>query len=273
MARASPHAGARAALASGTLPTWSGERGAGAFRFPHAQSPGRWDLTQAPVLLAGADGYVHETRPTTSLARDLAESEAHEQAANRPEEPTRRSEEPMWRREDLSRRPDEQMRRPEEQVWRPAEAARMADRPLMGLGLATALRPRTSPGAPRRPRRSSYEPINELLSMGFDGASARAAIAAAGGDVDRAIRLVHEDLCAHEARSVGEWEFEGDLGWVPFDCASESVIKEALAKGASACEVVAGGSRYFLDFSSLTQLNLATQRSRKIRRRRDPGQQ
>lgn len=109
--------------------------------------------------------------------------------------------------------------------------------------------------------------------MGFDEASARAAIAAAGGDVDRAVRIVLEDSKAHDARTQSEWEFEGDMGWVPFDSEMESIIKDAVARGQSACEIHARGIQYFLDFDNLTQLNLSSQRTRRIRRRRDPAPQ
>lgn len=115
-----------------------------------------------------------------------------------------------------------------------------------------------------------YEPINQLLNMGFDEASARAAIAAAGGDVDRAVRIVLEDSKVHDARNHCEWEFEGDSGWVPFDNEVDEVIKAAVARGQSACEFRARGNQYFIDLDNLTQLNLSSKRTRRIRRRRDP---
>jgi len=117
-------------------------------------------------------------------------------------------------------------------------------------------------------RGTAYEPTESLLSMGFDEETARAAIAAAGGDVERALRLILEDSRAHDAREVGEWEFEGDKGWVPFDAEAEAVLKAALDRGDQACELRAGGNRYLIDLDNLTQLNLASRRVRAIRRRR-----
>lgn len=94
-------------------------------------------------------------------------------------------------------------------------------------------------------------------------------MAAAGGDVDRAVRIALEDSQAHDARSLGEWEFEGDRGWLPFDCGAEGIIKDAIARGDSACEVRTGVHRYLIDFTSLKQINIATKRSRRIRKRED----
>mmetsp|Transcript_2768 Transcript_2768/g.3356 ORF Transcript_2768/g.3356 Transcript_2768/m.3356 type:complete len:182 (+) Transcript_2768:76-621(+) len=37
---------------------------------------GVWDACESPVLLAGSNGHVYETRPTKSLARDLAYEDA-----------------------------------------------------------------------------------------------------------------------------------------------------------------------------------------------------
>merc|ERR1711884_566059 len=108
---------------------------------------------------------------------------------------------------------------------------------------------------------------------GFDETSAKVAMAAAGGDVDRAIRIALEDSQAHDARSGAEWEFEGDRGWLPFDCNTEGIIKEAISRGESACEIRTGGHRYLIDFTSLKQVNIATKRTRRIRRRQDAGVQ
>jgi len=108
--------------------------------------------------------------------------------------------------------------------------------------------------------------------MGFDEGSARAAIIAAGGDVDRAVRIVLEDSRAHNARSLAEWEFEGDMGWAPFDSDSDVFMKDAVHRGESSCELRMGGHRYLIDFESLTQHNLATKRTRRIRRRQEQGQ-
>ncbi|CAE8582242.1 unnamed protein product [Polarella glacialis] len=122
-------------------------------------------------------------------------------------------------------------------------------------------------GQLRRQSLRPYSPIDQLLTMGFDEESAKVAIAAAGGDVDRAIRLVLEDSRAHDAREACEWEFEADQGWAPFDADSEALLRAALAKGNQACELRAGVNRYLVDFESRTQLNLTTQRLRRIRRR------
>lgn len=261
-------------------------------------------MTPTPLLFAGADGNIHETRPTTSLARDLAEREVQEPAAVPVPIPAaigarRRSEtdeRPLrgavaWQaggagpRELAGRLPADA--RPisgfagspsavaassvPARRWShgsavssskgsssPSAASCQASKPLRGPG----------PHGSRRPSRP-YEPINELLSMGFDEASARAAIAAAGGDVDRAVRIVLEDTKAHDARSRCEWEFEGDSGWVPFDGEVDDIIKDAVARGQSACEFRARGNPYFIDLENLTQLNLSSKRTRRIRRRRD----
>mmetsp|Transcript_29906 Transcript_29906/g.81028 ORF Transcript_29906/g.81028 Transcript_29906/m.81028 type:complete len:283 (-) Transcript_29906:108-956(-) len=265
---------------------------------------GCWDLTPAPLRLAGADGISHETRPTTSLARHLAEDEVQES----PVAPA-----PLFAASSTRRRSmtDERPLRgalpfqaggagPRE----PAGRTLADDRPICGVagspvasapssgparrwslgsvpsstkssspGAAPSQAPRPSRGpglqAPRRMSRP-YEPINQLLNMGFDEASARAAIAAAGGDVDRAVRIVLEDSKVHDARNHCEWEFEGDSGWVPFDNEVDEVIKAAVARGQSACEFRARGNQYFIDLDNLTQLNLSSKRTRRIRRRRDP---
>lgn len=107
-----------------------------------------WDAQEGPVYVLGAAGLAHETRPTTSLAHDLARAE-----------PVRRS---------------------------------LADRPVSGFGTE-----RRSVDAPRRavaskPRRG-YEPIEKLLALGIDKDSARVALAAVKGDVEKALKLVLED--------------------------------------------------------------------------------
>lgn len=112
-----------------------------------------------------------------------------------------------------------------------------------------------------------YAPINRLLDMGFEQDAARAALALAGGDVDRAARLMVEDSRAHESREVGSWEFESDTGWVPFDMEQEAVLRGAQEKGLSSCELRARGQRYLVDLEALTQTNLSTMRLRRIRRR------
>lgn len=110
-----------------------------------------------------------------------------------------------------------------------------------------------------------------LLGMGFDLAASRAAIAAAGGDIERAVRLVLEDSRAHDSFSAAEWEFEGDAGWVPYDTETEALLQAAVEKGLSACEIVLGGRRYLVDFDSLMQLNLGSGRTRRIRKRSTAG--
>lgn len=87
------------------------------------------------------------------------------------------------------------------------------------------------------------------------------------GDVDRAVRIVLEDQRTHDALKACEWEFEGDVGWAPFDGDTDAVLSRAFARGLSAAEVVIVGQRYLVDFDSLTQLNLGSKRSRRIRRR------
>ncbi|CAK8994157.1 Hypothetical protein SCF082_LOCUS3819, partial [Durusdinium trenchii] len=113
----------------------------------------------------------------------------------------------------------------------------------------------------------AYDPIEKLLSMGVDKDSARAALSAVGGDVEKAMRLVLEDSKAHVSREACDWEFEGDKGWVPFDPESDGILQAAVDQGKEACELRFNRQRYLVDFTSLTQLNLTTQRSRRIRRR------
>jgi len=113
----------------------------------------------------------------------------------------------------------------------------------------------------------SYEPVGVLVKMGFEEDLARVAIAAAGGDVDRAVRIMLEDAKAHNARQVGEWEFEGDKGWAAFDCETDKLLCEAFSRGDSACELRVAGNRYMVDFDSLLQLNLSSRRTRRVRRR------
>eukprot|EP00913_Durusdinium_trenchii_P025107 g23567.t1 len=124
----------------------------------------------------------------------------------------------------------------------------------------------------------AYDPIEKLLSMGVDKESQqngwprlseenRAALSAVGGDVEKAMRLVLEDSKAHVSREACDWEFEGDKGWVPFDPESDGILQAAVDQGKEACELRFNRQRYLVDFTSLTQLNLTTQRSRRIRRR------
>eukprot|EP00929_Paragymnodinium_shiwhaense_P028094 TRINITY_DN16356_c0_g1_i2.p1 TRINITY_DN16356_c0_g1~~TRINITY_DN16356_c0_g1_i2.p1 ORF type:complete len:380 (+),score=88.88 TRINITY_DN16356_c0_g1_i2:177-1316(+) len=325
-----------------------------------------WDLSQAPVFLAGEDGQVHETRPTASLARDMAEAEARGEAEAKP----------VPRSSTGSRRsadPDERPLRPAGGYASPtasgggataasssssrqaavpprgsvsggggssSSSARvsMADRPLLGsspgwtspkqrtstaglspspsdrAGAAAAARRRSSDGAVpssmswsevKASRRNStggdtsalssssaaaamqkrgsasgasrgggvYAPIDVLLNMGYDEDVARVAFAAAGGDVDAAVRIMLEDARAHSAHRTCEWEFEGDSGWAPFDLETEEKLRKAVApRGEGAVEIFgAGGRHYLVDFDSMTQVNLATKRTRRIRRRADAG--
>lgn len=167
----------------------------------------------------------------------------------------------------------------------------VADRPLCGFGDASSKSSRRSYGgsssfepltAPanrrsiasvkdrpdvKRNGRCSYDPIEKLLGMGMDKESARVALCAVGGDVEKAMRLVLEDSKAHVSREACEWEFEGDKGWVPFDVESDRILQKAVDQMKEACELRLNGHRYLIDFNSLTQLNLASQRSRRIRRR------
>lgn len=71
----------------------------------------------------------------------------------------------------------------------------------------------------------------------------------------------------HDAVKTCEWEFEGDSGWAPFDGDTDMVLSQSFARGLSAAEVVIAGQRYLVDFESLTQLNLGSKRTRRIRRR------
>jgi len=284
---------------------------------------GRWGVTTAPLLLVGADGNVHETRPTTSLAHDLAASDVLEVSQTSTPSRARRLPDPDERPlhggygcgsaapalEDFSRAGGSSS-----STGRSVRRLSNADRPVSGFAGSSgagaagcsgsagrpSLRPQqmspthcgstssrrhSTAGDARSPRPSgtmstsnalrrrslrgtAYEPTESLLSMGFDEETARAAIAAAGGDVERALRLILEDSRAHDAREVGEWEFEGDKGWVPFDAEAEAVLKAALDRGDQACELRAGGNRYLIDLDNLTQLNLASRRVRAIRRRR-----
>eukprot|EP00931_Biecheleriopsis_adriatica_P108689 TRINITY_DN83026_c0_g1_i1.p1 TRINITY_DN83026_c0_g1~~TRINITY_DN83026_c0_g1_i1.p1 ORF type:complete len:309 (+),score=55.33 TRINITY_DN83026_c0_g1_i1:82-1008(+) len=279
-----------------------------------------WDMNPAPLLLPGSDGKVHETRPTTSLAHDLAKSELLEVSQTSTPSRARRRPDP----DDRPLHGDLGTSGAVRSSCSGAGCRRVSavDRPLVGFGSSsgnsgvgsssgsaglsfypqrrasassyngadtsapsrrnsaaswsTAARnsPRTSTSpsgagnlAARRRSLRPYEPFDRLLSMGFDEESARAAIVAAGGDVDRAIRLVLEDSKAHDARQVCEWEFEGEKGWLPFDLDSEAILRAAIDRGDQACELRAGGNRYLVDFDSLTQLNLASKRLRRIRRR------
>lgn len=103
--------------------------------------------------------------------------------------------------------------------------------------------------------------------MGFDPECVKIALAAAGGDVDKAMRILVEDTRAHHARIQCEWEFQGDAGWVPFDQETDSTLKQAVDGGRSACEVRIAGRSYFMDFDNMLQTNLSTNKARSIRRR------
>lgn len=248
---------------------------------------GCWDLTPSPVLLAGADGSVHETRPTTSLARDLA-AEPEVQEIPRSTGVRRQS--------DPDARPLRGFVPSRLNGATSKDSCRAVGHPVSHdhAPLSGFTNAKRSPGAPKQrstiggcpnmatpsrgvtkgssiglQRRSlkPYAPIDLLLGMGFDEDSARIAIAAAGGDVSRAVRIALEDSQAHDARSSCEWEFEGDSGWVPFDRATESIIKASAARGETACEIRTGGNWYLVDFESRTQLNMVTNRTRRIRKR------
>mmetsp|Transcript_75819 Transcript_75819/g.190728 ORF Transcript_75819/g.190728 Transcript_75819/m.190728 type:complete len:295 (-) Transcript_75819:324-1208(-) len=292
-------------------------------------SAGQWDLSPTPVLLAGADGNVHETRPTTSLARDLEHSETHQSSQSTLSAGTRRQICPDDRpvRGAIAWNVDPSADSSNSRApTRTSAANRQVGGFSFGAGSSSgyggsagqrsgwdrhsggfsstagsssgyggssgqrsalvgsasntcssradvcnipASKSRVATGGVGTQRRNSrsYDPTEQLLALGFDLDSARAAMAAAGGDVDKAIRLVLEDSQAHDARSLGEWEFEGDKGWVPFDSASESVIKDAISRGRVACEIRIGPHRYLVDFDALLQTNIATQKARRIRRR------
>lgn len=269
---------------------------------PGPSAAGCWDLSPKPLLLAGDDGITHQTKPTTTLARDLA---AAEQEMSQP------AASPAQRR---SMNPDD---RPIQSSvgWWPIDSSRSAGMPSgvpmspstkrHSLGSrgssssqasggyssgASSLRPfpvspqKTSGtgsaslplawGNTQRRTSKQYSPMQTLVDMGFDEESAKVAIAAANGDVDRAVRIAVEDSKAHNAwQDHGGWEFEGDMGWSAFDCETNSLIDKAVKRGDTACEIRTAGRRYFIDLASLTQLNLATQRTRRIRKRGDVTQQ
>lgn len=209
-----------------------------------------WD-TESPVVLAGANGAFFETRPTPCLARELAEADA---AYPTNAHKSRFGEERLLR---VGGSPDV----PEE----PRGGRRRtvpADRPVVPSA-ATLPRPRQSCSMIRKP---AYSPGKFLTDMGFDAESVKVALVAAGGDVDRALRILLEDGQAH-AREESEWEFEGDAGWVPYDQATDEVLRDAASRGESTCAIRIEGRQYLLDFGSLTQFNLATNRTRRIRKR------
>lgn len=304
------------------------------------------------MLLAGDDGNDYETRPTTSLARDLAEAEPassasapspevsgqsarprrHPNSDDRPARPAPQSHDRPLRPAAHSwgagppPNPDDRPLRPAAQSWGAGSPSRLADRaaagangaparvvadrPLPGFSSAslsstTAARSRASTGGGGYASRASglssetrrastgsggyvgaraglagrprplgqaqggkpYEPADVLINMGYDEDTARIAVVAANGDIDRALRIMLEDAKAHSARQEGEWEFEGDKGWAAFDCDTDQQLHEAFVKGDSACELRVAGHRYLVDFDSFTQLNLSSQRTRRIRRR------
>ncbi|CAJ1434160.1 unnamed protein product [Effrenium voratum] len=261
-----------------------------------------WE-TDAPVFILGADGQTHETRPTTSLAQDLDKRGAKPwKAVARMARRREADERPIAPAEapdgaSLSARRSSQARPTERRgLWKGRLS--FADRPLSGFGGSspsfqqrrsiggyenTAPAPcsrRSSTGSVKSPAersersersvrqsRTSYEPVEKLLSLGIDKEAARVALAAVGGDVEKAKRLVLEDSQAHVSREACEWEFEGDKGWVPFDVDSDRTLRSALERRKEACELRFNGHRYIIDFNSMTQLNLATQRTRQIRRR------
>jgi len=299
--------------------------------------PSAWDLSQSPLILAGADGQAYETRPTTSLARDLAEAEVNgftdeSNASSRPNRFPDPDDRPI--RPAAQRSPDNRTARrnsadrplggfaaggggspssapserrasrinskefPAASETRRASAAGYVGTFQMGSGSgssspfaggAMSTRRRSSTGSiascssptsqslegggggtsgPRRVSNSiSYAPVDTLVNMGFDKELARVAIAAAGGDIDRAVRIMLEDSQAHDARTHGDWEFEGDKGWAPFDQQTDATLSEAFNRGESATEIRAGGNRYLVDFDTFTQLNLNSKKMRNIRRR------
>lgn len=280
---------------------------------------GVWDVSGSPVYLAGYNG-LHETRPTRSLARDLADdfSRSSEQMVRRPARDAARPSTAAaevhprdigGRRDrravtidfvpgrselhkDSSTMPPAGKRRTSDVMGRVASAD---DRPIVSSGSysPTTSAASTTPtrhsrlgssGSERKPSRPSldsaltpsskvsslraYEPVHALTNQGFDEESSRVALAMAAGDVDKAVRLLLEDGKAHLANAQSEWEFEGDAAWTAFDCEVAAALNEAEARGESACEIKIAGRRYLIDFESMTQFNLATQRCRSIRKRR-----
>eukprot|EP00927_Polykrikos_kofoidii_P048102 TRINITY_DN42328_c0_g1_i1.p1 TRINITY_DN42328_c0_g1~~TRINITY_DN42328_c0_g1_i1.p1 ORF type:complete len:492 (-),score=104.04 TRINITY_DN42328_c0_g1_i1:69-1544(-) len=332
---------------------WGATSGSGYHSSGTSNGCSSWDLSQAPVLLAGVDGKMYETRPTASLARDLAVADAEASAPL----PTA-----------AARRPNPADERPLRPCYRsvggggyasspgpvggrgrgaggtnslggggasgsvgsgsgaggavgPADrqvGGFMASKPIIRKRASCGTLP-SSPSTPARPaaavdirrrgspnhgnpppavsrpstssvgggcgsitaasataalRRSGrpYTPVDVLIGMGFDEDMARVAIAAAGGDVNRAVRIVLEDAKAHDARTACEWEFEGDSGWAPFDLETGELLGKALERGDAFLEVNNAGRRYLVDLDALTQVNLASKKTRRIRRRADmPG--
>lgn len=276
---------------------------------------GEWDLSQRPVLLAGAYGHAYETRPTTSLARDLAEDELnHPPLAEALSQPRRQSN-PMddrpirpapqsWTLDDNTRSQPSQISGSSSPSFRGSPSRSSADRPMEraprarvsvgGLaGSVSSPSARQSNGV-RSPNAASskspkfferrdsgaqsryylpsnsgkpYSPADVLVNMGFEEELARVALAAVGGDVDKAVRLMLEDAKAHDARCNGEWEFLGDQGWAAFDCETDQQLQEAYSRSVSMCEIRVCGNRYAIDFDQLTQTNVTSRRTRRIRKR------
>mmetsp|Transcript_63151 Transcript_63151/g.150570 ORF Transcript_63151/g.150570 Transcript_63151/m.150570 type:complete len:303 (+) Transcript_63151:115-1023(+) len=288
---------------------------------------GVWDAADTPVLLAGANGNVYETRPTRSLARDLAYDQDATPlkafgAAGKSPDASRR---PLHQ-QDTGTSHSRQNRRAATAPTLPAlsshidpvdlpaagkstsSSVRRApdERPIASVGWAGGLaaspemrrsRTSTSGGSPQtasppnwdarspkanarqaivprqaeavpRPPARAYEPVYSLINRGFDEEASRVAMALTGGNVDKALQLLIEDNKAHVAKHQSEWEFEGDTGWAAFDGEAEALLQDASASGMTSCEMCIHGRRYLIDFDSMTQFNLATSKSRRIRRKR-----
>lgn len=142
---------------------------------------------------------------------------------------------------------------------------RLSGRPRAGTA-TTSSSVASSP--PARASRRSYAPSSVLTDMGFDEESAKAAMVAAGGDVDRAVRIILGDSEVRNVNQNAEWEFEADNGWVAFDAEQDDILRDASARGMTSCELRTGGRRYFVDFDKLTQQNIHSQKCRRIRRRK-----
>eukprot|EP00746_Dinoflagellata_sp_MGD_P137115 gnl/MRDRNA2_/MRDRNA2_70937_c0_seq1.p1 gnl/MRDRNA2_/MRDRNA2_70937_c0~~gnl/MRDRNA2_/MRDRNA2_70937_c0_seq1.p1 ORF type:complete len:390 (-),score=50.44 gnl/MRDRNA2_/MRDRNA2_70937_c0_seq1:131-1300(-) len=278
---------------------------------PGSPSSKAWEISEAPLVFAGDDGNNYETRPTTSLARDLATVAAEPAGVASSPEPPR----PEPRRRSMADQPISGLGSATSQSRRTSTASASGypavtdrrqshgsatstssydNRPIRSSGTYSGFPERRqsssstntksfgiSSGGPRKnsdlnmgSRRSSMgrsSPEDVLIDMGFDRGASRAALAAAGGDVDKAIMIVLEDSKVHNAQQTADWEFEGDAGWVPFDEEACSIIADARNQGRSACEIKRGGWSYLLDLDSMTQMNLGTKRSRRIRERAPGG--
>lgn len=111
-------------------------------------------------------------------------------------------------------------------------------------------------------------PLHKLREMGFEDSVARNALAAAGGNVDLAIRLAIENAGAtnaiEEPAFGWAWEAEKEK-FLPFDPTVEEQLRKALARGLQFVTLSFAGNRYEMDLDRMTQTNLKTGGTRRIR--------